>query len=493
MNGGRAEDADGDIRFDSRRGHWVVAATVLGSAMVMVDATVVNVALPQIAGDLGADFAVLQWVVTGYTLALASLILLGGSLGDRYGRRRVFVVGVIWFAGASALCAMAPTSGLLIAGRMLQGVGGALLTPGSLAIISAVFHPDDRGRAIGAWSGLGGIGAAVGPFLGGWLVQVSSWRLIFLLNIPLAAVVVAIARRCLPESKDLSAAPRFDVLGAVTCSVGLAVMTYGLIQRSPGVTLLGLGVLAVFVAVEVRSDHAMVPVSTFANRVFRDVNAMTFVIYAALGMVFFMLPLVLQEGLGYSPLAAGASLFPVTLLMLTLSARTGALAGRVGPRLPLSAGPVLIGTGLLLLTRVTPGRSYALGVLPALVLFGLGLALTVAPLTATVLGAVDPHHAGLASGVNNAVSRLAGLVAVASVPILAGFDPSAPVPATTLVSGFHSVVTIGAAACVFAGALGFVTLRASRLPAPTGPAREPCFECPLDGAPMTLPAARSAS
>ncbi len=451
-------DGDADVRFDTGHGRWVLAATVLGSAMVTLDATVVNVALPQIARDLDADFADLQWVVTGYTLALASLILLGGSLGDRYGRRRVFVIGVSWFAAASALCAVAPTSGFLIAARMLQGVGGALLTPGSLAIISAVFHPDDRGRAIGAWSGLGGIAAAVGPFVGGWLVQVSSWRLIFLLNLPLAAVVVVIATRCLPQSRDLSAAPRFDVLGALTCSVGLAATTYGLIQRSLAVTLVGLGVLAVFVTIEVRSDNAMVPVSTFASRVFRDVNAMTFVIYGALGMVLFMLPLVLQEGLGYSPLAAGASLFPVTLLMLSLSARTGALAGRVGHRLPLSAGPVLIGAGLFLLTRVTPGRSYLTSVLPALVLFGLGLALTVAPLTATVLGAVDPHHAGVASGVNNAVSRVAGLVAVASVPILAGFDPSVPVSATALVGGFHSVARIGAAACVFAGVLGFVTL-----------------------------------
>ncbi len=480
------------VRFDTGHGHWVLAATVLGSAMVTLDATVVNVALPQIAADLDADFADLQWVVTGYTLALASLILLGGSLGDRYGRRRVFVIGVAWFAAASAMCAAAPTSGFLIAARMLQGMGGALLTPGSLAIISAVFHPDDRGRAIGAWSGLGGIAAAVGPFAGGWLVQVSSWRLIFFLNLPLAATVAVIATRCLPESKDPSAASHFDVLGALTCSLGLGATTYGLIQRSMSVTLLGLGLLTVFVGIEIRSDHAMVPVSTFASRVFRDVNAMTFVIYGALGMVLFMLPLVLQVGLGYSPLAAGASLFPVTLLMLTLSARTGALAGRIGPRLPLTAGPVLIGAGLFLLTRVTPGRGYLTSVLPALVLFGLGLALTVAPLTSTVLGAVDPHHAGVASGVNNAVSRVAGLVAVASIPILAGFDPSVPVADATLVAGFHTVARIAAAACVFAGVLGFVTLRSRRVPVEAGQEREPCFECPLDAAPLTLPATRSA-
>ena len=466
---------------------------MLGSAIVSLNVTVVNVALPQIARNLDADFADLQWVVTGYTLTLASLILLGGSLGDRYGRRRVFVVGAAWVAGTSALCAAAPNSGVLVAARMLQGIGGALLVPGSLAIISAVFHPDDRARAIGAWSGLGGIAAAVGPFVGGWLVQVSSWRLTFLLSMPLAAAVVVIATRCVPESKDPSAAPRFDVLGALACSLGLATTTYGLIQRSLPMTLLGLGLLTVFVGIEIRSDHAMVPVSTFASRVFRDVNAMTFVIYGALGMVLFMVPLVLQEGLGYSPVAAGASLFPVTLLMFALSPRY-----RRPLRPDRAAGPAHRRTrahrrGLLLLVRVTPGASYSSAVLPALVVFGVGLALTVAPLTTTVLGAVDSHHAGVASGVNNAVSRVAGLVAVAAVPLLAGFDPSAPVSAATLVGGFHSVARIGAAASVFAGALGFVTLRVRHLRTEADPVRQPCFECPLDGAPMSLPAARSSA
>jgi EmrB/QacA subfamily drug resistance transporter len=495
MAAGNGESA-GRLRFDSPAGRWVVAAAVLGSGMATLDATVVNVALPSIARDLGADFGGLQWVVTGYTLTLASLLLVGGSLGDRFGRRRTFVCGVVWFAAASVLCAAAPNATVLVAARLLQGVGGALLTPGSLAVISASFHPDDRGRAVGAWSGLGGIAAALGPFLGGWLVQSASWRWIFLLNLPLAAVVVAVAVRHVPESSDPSAnAKPVDVVGALAGSIGLAMTTYGLIQRTVPLAAGGVGVLAAFAVIEARRDNPMLPLDLFANRVFSAINALTFVIYGALGAVLFLISLTLQVGLGYPALRAGASLLPITVVMLALSSRSGALAGRIGPRLPLTLGPVVIGAGLVLLVRVQPGRPYASTVLPALVVFALGLALTVAPLTATVLAAAETRRAGVASAVNNAVARAGGLLAVASLPLLAGFDPKGRLEPAAVVHGLHAVAQVGAAACLVAGALGYVTMPSRRRDVAAGEsAGRPtsAFHCPLDAPPGVLPAPTNA-
>ena len=487
-----AGQAAGPLRFDSPAGRWVIAAAVLGSGVATLDSTVVNVALPAIGRDLGANFAGLQWVVTGYTLTLASLLLVGGSLGDRFGRRRTFVWGVTWFAAASALCAVAPGAGVLVAARLLQGVGGALLVPGSLAVISASFCAEDRGRAVGAWSGLGGIAAAVGPFLGGWLVEVASWRWIFLLNVPLATVVVLIAVRHVPESSDPTAGEKpIDIPGALAGSAGLAALTYGLIQRSAPTAAVGVAVLVVFVTIEARSKAPMLPLSIFANRVFSAVNGLTFVIYGALGTVLFLISLVLQEGLGYSALQAGGSLFPITLIMLALSSRSGALSERIGPRLPLTVGPVVIGTGLALLVRVQPGRGYAVTVLPALVVFALGLALTVAPLTATVLAAADTRQAGVASAVNNAVARAAGLLAVAAVPLLTGFDPERSVGPATVVDGLHDVARISAVACVVAGVLAYLTMPARhRAVADAEPARalgaHPPFHCPLDAPPSVV-------
>lgn len=489
MSAGPGEAA-AQLRFNSPAGRWVVAAAVLGSGMATLDSTVVNVALPSIATDLGADFAGLQWVVTGYTLTLASLLLVGGSLGDRFGRRRVFVWGVVWFAAASALCAAAPGAGVLVAARLLQGVGGALLTPGSLAVISASFCPEDRGRAVGAWSGLGGIAAAVGPFLGGWLVETASWRWIFLLNVPLAGVVVTVAVHHVPESMDPSSAGTpIDVAGALTGSFGLALLTYGLIQRSGATALAGAGVLAVFVVIEARSDAPMLPLTLFADRVFSAANVVTFVIYGALGAVLFLISLALQVGLGYSALQAGASLLPITVIMLALSSRSGALSERRGPRLPLTVGPVVIGVGLALLMRVEAGRSYATTVLPALVVFALGLALTVAPLTATVLAAAETRRAGVASAVNNAVARAAGLLAVAALPLLTGLAPDGQVGPADVVDGLHDVVGVAALACLVAGGLGFATMPSRRPVAPTGEPvehRQPAFHCPLDAPPSVL-------
>ena len=474
------------VRFSSPAGRWVLAATVLGSGVASLDATVVNVALPRLGQDLNADFAGLQWVITAYTLTLASLILLGGALGDRFGRRRVFCFGLVWFAVASAACAAAPTIGVLIAARLVQGVGGALLTPGSLALLSAAFHPADRARAIGAWSGLGGVTTAIGPFVGGWLTGAASWRWIFLLNLPLIAAVLAIAVRHVPESHDPTATGRIDGGGAVLGAGGLALTTYALIEQQGVIGVVGVVALVTFVVVEARTLHPMLPPGIFRNRQFSAANGLTFVVYGALGMVLFLVGLVLQTALGYSPIQAGASLLPITLIMLLFSARSGALAQRIGPRLQLSVGPVVVGAGMVLLTRIEPGATYATTVLPAVVLFGIGLALTVAPLTATVLAAADVRHAGVASGVNNAVARSAGLLAVAAIPLLTGLNPAAGIDPVALVDGFHTASLIGAAACALGGLVGLLAISNSVLSADGTAQAEPCFHCPLDATPLAV-------
>ncbi|MFD9982414.1 MFS transporter [Streptomyces massasporeus] len=421
-----------DVRLASPQGKWVLLTTVLGSSMAMLDSTVVNVALPRIGRDLDANLSALQWTVNAYMVTLAGLILLGGALGDRFGRRKVFVVGVVWFAVASLLCGIAPNAGVLIAARALQGVGGALLTPGSLALIQASFHPDDRGRAVGLWSGFGGIGAAVGPFVGGWLVDGPGWRWVFLLNVPLALVCVPVALRHVPESGGGQRAQgRFDVLGAVLGALALALVTYALIEAGEGGLVVvvsavaGLAVAVAFVVVERRRPDPMMPLDIFASRQFTAVNLVTLCVYAALGGFFFLAALQLQVVVGYSALAAGTALLPTTVLMLLLSARSGELADRIGPRIPLTVGPLLCAAGMLMMLRVGPGASYVTDVLPALVVLGLGLVTLVAPLTATVLGSVSVARAGLASGINNAAARAAGLLAVAALPLLVGMGEEA--------------------------------------------------------------------
>ncbi|MFD8235226.1 MFS transporter [Streptomyces sp. NPDC059696] len=420
-----------DVRLASPQGKWVLLTTVLGSSMAMLDSTVVNVALPRIGRDLDANLSALQWTVNAYMVTLAGLILLGGALGDRFGRRRVFVVGVAWFAVASLLCGIAPNAGVLIAARALQGVGGALLTPGSLALIQASFHPDDRGRAVGLWSGFGGIGAAVGPFVGGWLVDGPGWRWVFLLNVPLALVCVPVALRHVPESGDGSAHGRFDVLGAALGALALALVTYALIEAGDGGWAVAVSAVAgpaaavAFVVVERRRPDPMMPPDIFASRQFTAVNLVTLCVYAALGGFFFLAALQLQVVVGYSALAAGTALLPTTALMLLLSARSGELADRIGPRIPLTVGPLLCAAGMLLMLRVGPGASYLTDVLPALLVLGLGMVTLVAPLTATVLGSVSVVRAGLASGINNAAARAAGLMAVAALPLLVGMGEEA--------------------------------------------------------------------
>jgi len=415
------------LALDSPTGRGVVAAAALGSGMAMLDGTVVNVALRRIGEDLGASLADLQWITNGYLLALASLILLGGSLGDRFGRRRVFLVGVSWFAAASLLCGVAQNPTQLVIARVIQGVGGALLTPGSLAMIEATLRPADRARAIGAWSGLGGVAAAVGPFVGGWLVQFASWRWVFLLNLPLAVVTVWVARVTVPETRDPDAAPAFDVQGAVLGALFLGGLTYALIEVQalpPALTLLVVAVALVcgglFVRTERRSPHPMMPTSLFSSRQFSAANAMTLLVYAALGAVVFFLVLQLQTVVGYSPVEAGVALLPITVVMLLLASRGGALGARIGPRLPMTVGPLLCAAGVALLASVGTGSGYWTGVFPGLLVFSLGLVLLVAPLTATVLGAAADRYAGVASGVNNAVARAGALLAVAALPPLVG-------------------------------------------------------------------------
>ena len=460
---------DRDVRMASRAGRWIVFTTVLGSGMALLDSTVVNVALPHIGEDLGADLAVLQWTVNAYMLTLAGLILLGGSLGDRFGRRRVFVIGVVWFALASLLCGLAPNAGVLIAARALQGVGGALLTPGSLALIQASFHEDDRARAVGLWSGFGGVGAAIGPFVGGWLVDGPGWRWVFLLNLPLAAVCVPVALRHVPESRDPDAHGRFDVLGAVLAALALGLVTYALIEvPEQGASVLVIGAAlggvvlgAAFVRLERRRADPMVPPSIFASRQFTAVNIVTFCVYAALGGFFFLSAIQLQVVAGYSALGAGTALLPTTVLMLLFSASAGDLGRRIGPRIPLTVGPLLAAAGMLLMLRVGPGASYLLDVLPAVLVLGVGMVTLVAPLTATVLAAVDTGRAGLASGVNNAAARAAGLLAVAALPLLAGMGPEAYRDAGEFASTFRRAMPMCAGLLVAGSVIAWWAVRAS--------------------------------
>ncbi|WP_019888164.1 MFS transporter [Streptomyces purpureus] len=448
-----------DIRMASATGRWLLFTTVLASGMALLDSTVVNIALPHIGRDLGADMAGLQWTVNAYMLTLAGLILLGGALGDRYGRRRVFVVGVVWFALASLFCGLAPNAELLIAARALQGIGGALLTPGSLALIQASFHPDDRARAVGLWSGFGGVGAAIGPFVGGWLVDGPGWRWVFLLNVPLAALCVPVALRHVPESRDPAAHGRFDVLGAVLGAASLGLVTYALIGEAWWAGAAGGLIGAVFVLVERRRPDPMVPPSIFASRQFTAVNLVTLCVYAAFGGFFFLAALQLQVVSGYSALAAGTALLPTTVLMLLLSAKAGELGERIGPRIPLTVGPLLCAAGMLLILRVGEDASYAGDVLPAMVVLGLGMTVLVAPLTATVLSSVDVSRAGLASGINNAAARAAGLLAVAALPLLAGMGPEAYRSAAEFGSTFRRAMPLCAAILAAGAVLAWATVR----------------------------------
>ncbi|MBM7771527.1 EmrB/QacA subfamily drug resistance transporter [Actinokineospora baliensis] len=476
------------VRWGTAGARGVLATTILGSGMAMLDSSVVNIALPRLGHELGASVSGLQWVLDGYLLALAALILVAGSLGDRYGRRRVFVVGVVWFGVASVLCGLAVSTPMLVASRILQGIGGALLTPGSLAILQAVFHREDRARAIGTWSGLGGIAAAVGPLVGGLLVQLWSWRLAFLVNIPLVVVCVLLAMRYVPETRDEEFTGHPNVLDSVLGAVGLAGITAALVElpvRGPDWLVVGSGVVGVvsftaFVLLQRRQANPLVPPALFANHTFVVANSLTLVVYAALTGVMMLMGLQLQTSLGYSPTAAGVAGLPITLIMLALSARSGQLAARWGPRWFLVLGPLVIAAAMLLMTRITPGASYWGSVLPSVLLFGLGLSIVVAPVTATVLAAAPDRYAGMASGVNNAVARTGGLLAVAVLPAAAGLTGAAYTDPTALTSGWRTALLICAGLAAVGGLLA-LSIRDNVLAPSTPP-----HSCAIDSPPTQV-------
>lgn len=454
------------LRMGTPRGRAVVAASVLGSGVAFLDGTVVNVALPTIGRDLHTGLSGLQWVVDGYLLTLGSLVVLGGALADRLGRRRTFQWGLAGFMAASLVCAAAPTAGALIGARFVQGLAAALLVPVSLALVSVSFHPDDRGRAIGAWSGLAGVATAIGPFVGGWFVDAVSWRLVFLLNVPFVIAALVLSVRAVPESRDEDATGMPDVAGAVLLAAGLAGAVYALIegpnQGWPPVTVVagiaGVAALVAFVVVELRAADPMVPLDMFSSRQFSGANATTFAVYAALGSGTFFLVLQLQSNLGYSALEAGAALLPVTILMLAFSEKMGGLVKVIGARIPMTVGPVVAGAGLALLATVRPGHSYWQVVLPGALVFGAGLTITVAPLTTAVLAAAEERRTGLASAINNAVARIAGLLAVAVLPGLTGMGGAGALGAA-LDDGYRAAMLVSAILAVAGGLVAAATIR----------------------------------
>jgi EmrB/QacA subfamily drug resistance transporter len=399
-------------------------AAILGSFVAALDATVVNVALPAIEADLGGGLAGQQWVSNAYLLTLGSLILVGGSLGDLYGERRIFTLGVAGFGVVSMVCALAPSIEVLVAGRALQGVFGALLTPSALAVIVTSFPPDERGAAIGSWTAWGGIAMVIGPLAGGWLIDVATWRWIFAINVPFVVATVIIVRMAVPARVREGPQVHLDYLGATLCALGLAGPVFALIREpsvgwsSPQVlvpAVLGLALFALFIVHEARTPHPMLPLGLFRRRNFAVGNLETLLMYGGLSAVIFFLVLFLQQVAGYEALQAGLATLPITIVMFSLSRRAGRLADRYGPRWFMGGGPLVGAAGLAMLQRVDANVDYVTELLPALLLFSLGLSATVAPLTATVLSDADEHNAGIASGVNNAIARVAALLAVAAL------------------------------------------------------------------------------
>jgi EmrB/QacA subfamily drug resistance transporter len=449
--------------LDSRVARWTLVASILGSSMAFIDGSVVNVALPAIQQDLGGGLATQQWVVDAYLLTLGSLILVGGSLGDIFGESRVFAIGVASFAGASVLCAVAPDAPALIVFRGIQGMAGALLVPASLAMITATFTDTARGNAIGQWTSWSGISFIIGPTLGGWLVDVSTWRLIFLINIPIALVTLLLLVRLGGMHQARREDLRVDVPGAILCTAGLGLLVAGFIEQPQlgwgdplivGAFVGGLACLGAFVAYELRTPMPMLPLRLFRLRNFSVTNVETLSVYGGLSGLSTFLTLYLIEFAGYSALRAGLSLLPITLVMFFLSPRMGRLSMQHGPRLFMALGPILAGVSVLAYTRLPQDVDYWVDIVPALLVFSIGLSLTVAPLTTTVLADAGPGDAGVASGVNNAVARIAGLLAIAVLGILAagGGDH-------LTAHGFH--VTMGAVAglLVCGGLIGAIGIR----------------------------------
>ena len=459
-----ADDDSGLISRLSVQGRITLATVIIGSGIALLDGTVVNIALRHIGTDLHASLTELQWVSNGYLLSLASLILVGGALGDRWGRRRIYLLGVAGFAVASTLCAVAQSPTQLIAARVVQGMAAALLTPGGLALIQSTFRRRDRPTVIGTWAGMSGIAAAAGPFIGGFLIAHAGWRWIFAINLPLCAVVLVLGTR-IPESRDLEDTDPFDGPGALAGATMLASATYVLTSwRQLSTTALTVGIvvclvaLAAFLALE-RRHGAMMPLELFGDRVFSAANLMTFLVYGALGAVLFFVVLQLQTSSGYTALQAGVSFLPLTLAMLLLSSRFSRLAARSGPRVPMTVGPLLCSAGVVALSRIAGDAPYWSEVFPGMLLFALGLSLLVSPLTTAVLAAVPDRHAGIASGVNNAVARTGSLFAVAALPAavgLAGRDYQDPAVLTT---GYRQALVTAACLLAAGGVVSWFGLR----------------------------------
>jgi EmrB/QacA subfamily drug resistance transporter len=474
------------LQLRSRRGRIAVAATIVASGVAFLDGSIVNVALPHIDADLGGGFTAAQWIVSGYLLTLGSLVLVGGSLGDLLGKRRVFETGLVVFAISSVLCGLAPSVLVLIIARLLQGVGAALLVPTSLALLSALFTDADRGAAIGAWSGLSGVFTALGPFVGGALVDssVAGWRWAFLINPPLVVLALVLSRRGIPDlpgmRTDAPLRGQVDVLGGVLITVGLALLVGPLIEivrLGTALTLVIIGagavVLTGFVLLEARRERTLAPppllsLQLFKIRSFVVANIVTFVVYGALSVAGFMLSILLQVALDYSALQAGAATVPLTVILAVLSSRVGRLVPTVGPRILLTGGCLVIAVGFTLLSRIDERSSYLSGVLPGVIVFGLGLALVVAPVTTTALADVSGPHAGGASGVNNAVARIAGLAAIAALPLLGGLAGDSLTGSPGFVAGYGRTVLAAAALCLIGAAVSWWGFRPRGAPALAG-------------------------
>jgi EmrB/QacA subfamily drug resistance transporter len=454
----------------------VLAATILASSLAFVDGSVVNVALPTIARSVHADAGGLQWVINSYLLPLSALLLLAGSAGDHFGRRRLLIIGTFLFAVASLGCALAPSLATLLACRLLQGVGAAILMPNSLAILGQSFSGESKGRAIGIWAATGAGMAAVGPVAGGWLIDLGSWRAIFLLNLPLAAGAIALAWRFVPPDQEKDAYP-LDTLGGVLATLGLAAVTWALtIGSSKGgwtsgagiAALSSLGILFWYLWIEKRrGDHAMMPLGLFASRSFVGLTIFTFLLYGALGGLFVLVPYLLIEAAGYSGTAAGAALLPLPLVLAVSSPFAGAVAGRIGPRLPLTLGPLVVGVGFLLALRITKNADYWLDVLPMILVIAIGMSAAVAPLTTAVLTSVDAKHTGSASGLNSAVARTGGLVVTA----LLGYVLAAS--SDRLLTAFHAAMIAGSVICAAASLSAFALLERKIKPAASRNAHAP--------------------
>jgi EmrB/QacA subfamily drug resistance transporter len=455
------------VALKSRSGRWILLATILGSGVAFLDSSVVNVALPAIGRDVEGGLRVQQWVLDAYLLTLSALLLLGGALGDRYGRRRVFAIGMVVFTAASLACGLAPSGTTLIVARLAQGVGGALLVPGSLALINSAIREQDRGVAVGRWAGLTGVSSAIGPFVGGWLVDAASWRWVFLINLPIAAAALLALRR-VPESHNAEVAEPPDVGGAIAVTAGLSGTVFAVIEipalgwtpLTTSAAVLGVAAMVAFGVLESRHPAPLMPPALLRSRQFTGANLTTLTVYAALSGALFLLSLQLQQSMGYTALQAGVATLPITVVMLLLSGRVGGLAQRIGPRLPMIIGPFGCALGLVLLTRAVPGASYPAGVLPGVLVFGLGLSITVAPLTSAVLASVPAERGGVAAGVNNAVSRLAGLLAVAVLPVVAGLSGTAA--GAPLGPGFGTAMLVSAGLCAAGGLLAGLTIDRAR-------------------------------